>query len=160
VLAILNVGRSTVPLQYFPVLVLNRDGTSKEPAVDSIRTANAHLLFERLTAGKTVLQPAHDPVQILGMNSFFPRLFGILHKRKAAGVFVPSPVHKFRFSIGPGNPGHGGNAFDGFAQLPFFTAELVDPQVMTGPEQRAENKQPERAEPRRFPPGGRDENGQ
>src|SRR6201981_515623 len=98
-LAILNVGRRTVPFHDLSSLVPQRHGAAQKPPILPVSAADAHLLLERLTTGKARAQSSYNSIPIFGMNSNCPVSLRFFQLRQA-GIFDPASIPKLNGPVG------------------------------------------------------------
>src|SRR6202051_363419 len=132
-LAILNVGRRTVPFHDLSPLVPQRHGAAQKPPILPVGTADAHLLLERLTTGKACVHSSLNAVQIVGMNSNFPDF--LRFQLRQAGIVNPASIQKLKGPAGSSDPRHRRNGLTGFAKFSFLPPELSHSELIQPPKE-------------------------
>src|ERR1700751_2518835 len=145
-LAILNVGRRTVPFHALPSLVPQWHGAGQKPPILPVGAPDAHLLLERITAGNARAQSSHNSIQIFGMNSTFPAFLRFSQLR-LAGILSPASIPKLNGSVGSSDPRHRWNGLNGFAKFSFLPPQLLHSESMQSPKECQKHSHARQAEP-------------
>src|ERR1700760_2294700 len=115
-LAILNVGRRTVPSHDLSSLVPQRHDAAQKPPILPVSAAEAQLLLDRLTTGYARDQSSLNSIQIVGMNGNLPDVLWVFQLRQP-GIFNPASIQKLNVVIGSSDPRHRRNGLKGFAKF-------------------------------------------
>ncbi len=109
-LAVLDIGTRSVPLDNISLLIAQRHGTDQKPAIFPVSAAQTHFILGRFPGCHVRSPHFHDPRNIFGMNWaswFFYKLF----QRKSA-IVRPTLIEEINHAVRPNTPGHGGNCID------------------------------------------------
>src|ERR1700757_1589461 len=145
-LAILNVGRYTVPFHDLSSLVPQRHAAVQKPPILPVDATDAHLILERLTTGEARANSSYTSIQILGMNSTLPDFPGCSQLRHA-GVLNPTSIHKLSDPVGSSDPRHRRNGLDGFAKFCVLPPQLLHSKSMQPPKECQKRSHAQQAKP-------------